>query len=426
MDQSIAVETLENGLRIVVEEIPLLRSVSLGLWIGQGSRHEADDQAGLSHFIEHLLFKGTARRSCQEIAEAIDGMGGNLDAFTGREFTSYITKVLDDHFDDALALLAELMLEPRFDAEDIELEREVVLEEIKMVQDSPEEQVHELFIESFYGGHPLGRSILGRRETVSSFDTKVVRDFFERNYRPERMLLSVAGNVRAGDVIEAARKQLGGMERGDGPPPESTPGHVPGLHVREREAVEQVHLLIGANAFGKRDKRRYEFDTLNAYLGGSVSSRLFQNVRERLGLAYAIHSFTNTYADCGLLAVYAATGHDRAGKLLDVIFDELEAVTRGEIETKHVERAKTLIKGDVMLGLENSANRMAFLARQMIYFGTARRMDEVLERLEAVTAESVTEVAADILKGTPITLAAVGNHDGWREEIENAYSRKSG
>ena len=426
MDQRIAVETLDNGLRIVVEEIPSLRSVSLGLWIDQGSRHEADDQAGLSHFIEHLLFKGTARRSCQEIAEAIDAMGGNLDAFTGREFTSYITKVLDDHFDDALALLAELMLEPRFDPDDIELEREVVLVEIKMVQDSPDEQAHELFIESFYGGHPLGRSILGRRETVASFEVKTVRSFFERNYRPERMLLSVAGNVRAGDVIEAARRHLGGLERGDGPPAESTPSHVHGLHIKEREAVEQVHLLIGAEAFGKRDKRRYEFDTLNAYLGGSVSSRLFQNVRERMGLAYAIHSFTNTYADCGLLAVYAATGHDRAGKLVNVILDELEAVARGEIEAKHIERAKTLIKGDVMLGLENSANRMAFLARQMIYFGAARRMDEILERLEAVTAESVASVAADILKDKPLSLAAVGNHDGWRDEISGVFSKRVG
>jgi len=276
MKQSISTAQLPNGLRVVVEEIPLLRSVSLGFWVNQGSRHETDEQAGLSHFIEHLVFKGTANRSCLDIAEAIDNMGGNLDAFTGREYTSYVAKVLDTHFEDALALLTELVFKPRFDASDLELEREVVLDEIKMVQDSPEEHAGEFFIRTFFDGHPLGRSILGMTDSVKSFSVEDINKFFGDNYRPERTLLAVAGNVEAGEVISAVERCMGDLEAGGGAAPEHTPAFSPHTELVEREGVEQIQILLGANAFGKADDRRYALDTLNTYLGGSVSSRLFQ------------------------------------------------------------------------------------------------------------------------------------------------------
>jgi predicted Zn-dependent peptidase len=421
MEQRIRTERLPNGLEVVVEEIPLLRSVSLGLWVRQGSRHETDEQAGLSHFIEHLVFKGTTNRSCLQIAEAIDSMGGNLDAFTGREYTSFIAKVLDSHFEDALGLLTEVALRPKLDAADMELEREVILEELKMVQDSPEELAHEVFNRTFFNSHPLGRSILGEESTVRAFSLKDLSRFFRENYRPGRMLLAVAGNVKSEDVFEAAQRFLGAMEAGGAVAVESPPIYLPRSKMLEREQLEQVHVLLGANAFGKTDSRRYALDTLNTYLGGSVSSRLFQHVRERLGLAYAINSFTNTFKDCGLMGIYAATSPDRVEQLIEVVLEELREVAAGDIDRTHIERVKAFIKGDVMLGLENTANRMAFLARQMIYFGEVTQMDEVMARLDAVTIEDVASVAREIIQGSPLTVAAVGNRDGWRERLARFF-----
>lgn len=421
MEQKLFTERLPNGLQVVVEEIPLLRSVSMGLWVRQGSRHETDEQAGLSHFIEHLVFKGTDHRSCLEIAEAIDSMGGNLDAFTGREYTSYIAKVLDEHFEDVLSLLTEVVFQPKLGADDIELEREVILEELKMVQDSPEEIAHELFLSTFFNSHPLGRSILGRESTVRSFNTDDVIRFFNENYRPGRVILAVAGNVMSGDVFEMAQRYLGGMEAGGKQTVETPPAYQPRSEMLEREQMEQVQLLLGANAFGKTDNRRYALDTLNTYLGGSISSRLFQHVRERNGLAYAINSFTSTFKDCGLLGVYAATSPDRVQRLAEVVLQELHAVAGGDIDPAHISRVKTFVKGDIMLGLENSASRMAFLARQMIYFGAVTQMDEVLAKLDAVTVEDVAAIAADVIEGSPLTVAAVGNQDGWRKHLAELF-----
>lgn len=417
MEQTIVVEYLPNGLGVLVEEIPLLRSVSLGLWFKHGSRHETDAQAGLSHFIEHLLFKGTRSRTCQQIAEAIDNMGGNLDAFTGREYTSFFAKVLDTQFEEALALLADVIFNPSLHLDDLELEREVILEEIKMIQDSPDESAHELFVKTFFNSHPLGRSILGSSETIQSFNHDDVLNFFSENYKPERLLLAVAGNVRAEDVIEAAGKHLGAVEPGGRILVENAPGYEARTELINREGMEQVHLLMGANAFPKTDKRRYALDTLNIYLGGSVSSRLFQNVRERRGLAYAINSFTSTFKDCGLLGIYAATSTDRVGQLADAVMTEISELAGGRIDELHINRVKSFIKGDVMLGLESTANRMAFLARQMIYFGEIKTMDKVMAELDQVTVEDVVSVAKHVLSGSPLTVTAIGRLNGGREEL---------
>jgi len=244
MKQAIRTERLPNGVDIVVEEIPLVRSVSLGLWLRHGSRHESDSQAGLSHFIEHLAFKGTDSRGCLEIAEAIDGMGGNLDAFTGREYTGFFAKVLDTHFDDALALLAEVVFRPRFDPAEVELERDVILEEIKMVQDSPDESAHELFVKTFFDGHPLGRPVLGSARTVASFGADDIRSYFDSHYRSDRLTLSVAGNVDADEVLGAAARRLGDIGPGGDGPAEAAPVHVARTELRQRESMEQVLSLI--------------------------------------------------------------------------------------------------------------------------------------------------------------------------------------
>jgi predicted Zn-dependent peptidase len=414
MKQEITTERLKNGMDVVIEEIPQLRSVSLGLWVTQGSRHEDDDQAGISHLIEHLVFKGTQTLSCREIADAIDRMGGNLDAVTDREYTGYFAKVLDTHFEDALSLLAEITSRPLFSEDDLKLERGVILEEIKMVQDSPDDQVHEIFMETFFDGHPLGRSVLGSEGTVVSISRDGVEAFFGERYRPENMLLAVAGGVSAGEVLGAAERHLGSFRPGTRGAAGAAPTYRPGLSLRERNSMEQVQLLLGANAFPKTDQRRHALNTLNTYLGATVSSRLFQNVREQRGLAYAISSFTNTYKDCGLLGIYAATGPERLQELVDVVLTELSETAAGEIDKSHIERVKACIKGDVLLGLENSANRMSFLARQLIYFGVIKTIDEVLDELDCVRVDDVARVAETVFRGAPMTIVALGNLDGWR------------
>lgn len=419
MNQAVFLEQFSNGLRVVVEEIPTLRSVSLGLWIQQGSRNESDEQAGLSHFTEHLLFKGTKSRSCRDIAESIDKIGGNLDAVTDREFTGYFAKVLDSHFDEAMELFADIVLHPRFDIADIDLERGVVLEEIKMVQDSPDDLANDLFMGTFFNGHPLGRSVLGNAGSVSAFKREDVSTFFQERYTPDRMILAVAGNVKAGKVLRTAKKLLGRASAGEDGFVDSTPDYRPSVAVIERESMEQIHLLLGANAFAKTDARRHALNVLNTYLGSTVSSRLFQNVRERRGLAYAISSFANAYKDCGLLGIYAATSPDKFDNLLEAILEELAETADGKIDEPHIERMKTSVKGDIILGLENSANRMALLAQQLIYFGKIRYVREVLEELNSVGTADVVRVAETVFRGAPLTFTAVGNLGGLKPDISH-------
>jgi predicted Zn-dependent peptidase len=408
MKQTIVQHTLPNGLRIVVEEMPQLRSATIGLWICHGSRHEQPQEAGLSHFIEHLVFKGSQISSCLELAQRIDQLGGNVDAYTSREKTSYVAKVIDSQFIEAMELLSEIVLTPAFVEKEVATEREVVLEEIRMVNDTPDDLVLEIFNEQLYGDHPLGRSILGTPKSVSAFNRDTVLSFFGENYRPDRMILAVAGNVQAQKVMEIADRLFGGMKPNGDPPLQSTPRFRAGTAIVKRRNLEQVQLTMAVEAFSIRDERRNALEILNTYLGGSMSSRLFQNVRERLGLAYSVNSFSHLYSDCGYLAVYAATGPERIEELVKVIRKELESVARGEISREDINRVKSMIRNDVVMGMESSGNRMTLLAKQLIAFGTIKNLDQLIAEFDSVTYEEVIHLAAQLLDGAPLTAVALG------------------
>lgn len=409
MQQRIITEKTANGVEIVIEEIPLLRSVTVGFWLKNGSRNEDVKQAGLSHFIEHLVFKGSEFSTCQEIATKIDSLGGNVDAFTSREFTSFVVKVLDSKFKDALALLSEVVFHPSLLDDEIELEKDVILEEIKMVQDTPDDLIHELFFESMFGSHPLGRSILGSVESISGFNRKKIRSFFSEYYRPDQLLVAVAGNVRSGEVLKAVDEFLGALKPRDMNSKVQPPSIIPCVKVVERENLEQVHLLLGVKTFSIQDDRRHSIEVLNAHLGGSISSRLFQQVREKLGLAYSINSFVSAYSDTGFLGIYAATSPDRVEQLVDVVRKELNSLAQGNFTGTEIERVKSMIKADAVLGMESSASRMGLLARQQLYFGHIKSLDDLIEEMESVKYEEVVTLAGEIFKKAQMTAAAIGN-----------------
>jgi predicted Zn-dependent peptidase len=388
--------------------MPQLRSVTIGLWFCHGSRHEQPQEAGLSHFIEHLVFKGSENSSCLELAQRIDQLGGNVDAYTSREKTSYISKVIDSQYVEALELLAEIVLTPAFIEKEIAMERDVVLEEIRMVNDTPDDLVLEIFNEQLYGDHPLGQSILGSPKSVSAFNRERVLSFFLDNYRPDRVILAVAGNVPAQKVMETADCLFGGMKPNGVPPLQTAPAYRAGTAIVKRRNLEQVQLTMGVETFPIRDDRRNALEILSTYLGGSMSSRLFQNVRERLGLAYSVNSFPHLFSDCGYLAVYAATGPERIEQLVKVIRGELRSVASGEISREDIERVKSMIRTDVVMGMESSGNRMALLVKQLIAFGAIKSLDQLIAEFDAVTYHDVVQLAGQLLDGAKLTAVALG------------------
>lgn len=409
MDQKIVRKRLSNGLEIAVEEMPQLGSVSLGMWFLNGSRHESEHQSGLSHFIEHLLFKGSRNHTCEEIARKIDHLGGNVDAFTSREKTSYVAKVMDSQFEEALSLLSEIVFNPAFDSGDLAMERDVVVEEIRMVHDTPDDLVHEVFTKSLYGDHPLGQSILGTEESVRAFDHDLVHSFYVDHYRPDRVLITVAGNVDSTDAITLCESLFGGMNPNGNGLKTIPPQYRGEIDLLERDTLEQVQLLMGVQTFEVTSEHRHALEILNTYLGGSMSSRLFQSIRERLGLAYSIHSFTHGFTDTGYLAVYGATSPDRIEMMVDQIRAELESTARGEFTKEDVDRVKAMIKTDFMLGLESSSSRMGMLAKQILYFGEIKPLDQLIAEFDAVTYTDVVELAQTILKGSSLTASVIGN-----------------
>jgi predicted Zn-dependent peptidase len=408
MKQEIIRQQLANGIEIAVEEMPSLRSVSLGFWVNNGARHESPSDAGLTHLIEHLLFKGSSKLSCAEIALAIDSLGGNVDAFTTREKTSYGAKVRDIHFGEAFGLLSELITQPAFRAEDIKMEKDVVLEEIRMVHDTPDDLVHEMLATAMYGDHPLGRSILGTAESVMAFSSEQIEAFYAERYNPENIIITAAGNVKASQVVAEAQKHFGQMVASGHRNQISKPVFN-NISIQESKPdLEQVQFLLATETFGATDERRHALEILNTYLGGSMSSRLFQNIREQQGLAYNIHSYAHGYHDSGFLAVYAATMPERLQQLIDAVHVEFQHVANGEFEADVVDRIKSMIHTDVVLGMEGSGNRMSLLAKQLIYFGEIRTLDEVMAEFDAVTYDDVVALGKQLLGRTDFAGARLG------------------
>ena len=400
-------EVLDNGLRLITESMPHVRSVTIGVWLTRGSRDESDERSGIAHFVEHMLFKGTDTRSAEDIAQSIDSIGGQLDAFTAKEYASYYIKVLDEHLPLAVDLLSDIVLRPAFVPEEIEREKKVILEEIKMVEDTPDDLVHELFTEHFWEGHPLGRPILGSRETVEALTPDALRRYFAGAYVGSNIIISAAGNIDHAQVRDLVERAFG-MVSATGEPLNGTPpGVVPQVISRTKD-LEQSHICLGTTCYPQKHDDRYVSYILNTVLGGSMSSRLFQNVREKRGLAYSVFSGISAYRDAGNLTIYAGCANDVVEEVVDLCVAELRALKHEAVAETEIRRAKDHLKGSLMLSLENTASRMSHLARQEIYFERHFGLDETLAGVEAVTAADVQRVANELFTGQVAAATVVG------------------
>jgi predicted Zn-dependent peptidase len=404
-------DVLDNGLRILTERMTHVRSVSIGVWLTRGSRHENADRSGIAHFVEHMLFKGTDSRTAEDIAQAIDSIGGQLDAFTAKEYASYYIKVLDEHLPLALDILSDIVLNPAFTAEDIEREKKVVLEEIKMVEDTPDDLVHEIFTQGFWEDHPLGRPILGTKETVESFNSELLREYFKGAYTPRNLIVSAVGNLEHARVRDLVAEKFGALKLSSAPASEEAPRVVPKILIRNKD-LEQSHVCLGASSYPQNHDDRYSSYVLNTLLGGSMSSRLFQNVREKRGLAYAVFSGLSAYRDAGSFTIYAGCANEAVGEVIDLVVEELRNVKQAPVPEAELQRAKDHLKGSLMLSLENTASRMSHLARQEIYFDRQFGLDETLQGIEQVTVAEVQRVAADLFKNGSLSATVLGNVNG--------------
>jgi predicted Zn-dependent peptidase len=400
-------DVLDNGLRLVTEAMPHVRSVSIGVYLTRGSRHESDALSGIAHFVEHMLFKGTTSRSAEDIAQEIDSIGGQLDAFTSKEYAGYYIKVLDEHVPLALDVLSDIVLNPAFDADDIEREKKVILEEIKMVEDTPDDLVHEIFTETYWAGHPLGRPILGVPTTVEGLSQDTLRDYFGDAYIAQNMIIAAAGNLEHAK-IRALVEQAFGKVKATGPSVNGGgPAIKPQVVLREKE-LEQSHICLGTTGYHQSHEARYTTYILNTVLGGSMSSRLFQNVREKRGLAYAVFSGLSAYRDAGMLTIYAGCSRDNVGKLIDVVVDELRGMKESPLPEAELRRAKDHLKGNLMLSLESTSSRMSHLARQEIYFDRHFTLDETLDGIERVSGEDVQTVSRDLFSNGSLAATVLG------------------
>ena len=413
-------DVLDNGLRLLTERMTQVRSISIGVWLTRGSRHETAERGGIAHFVEHMLFKGTATRSAEDIAQAIDSIGGQLDAFTAKEYASYYIKVLDEHLPLAIDILSDIVRNPAFSPEDVEREKKVVVEEIKMVEDTPDDLVHELFTQGFWENHPLGRPILGTKETVESFNADLLRGYFENAYTASNLIVSAVGNLEHERVRDLVEKKFGSVAQTGEPFSEQAPKVVPKILIRNKE-LEQSHVCLGASSYPQNHDDRYSSYVLNTLLGGSMSSRLFQNVREKRGLAYAVFSGLSAYRDAGSFTIYAGCSNEAVGQVIDLVVEELRGVKQAPVPATELQRAKDHLKGSLMLSLENTASRMSHLARQEIYFDRQFGLDETLQGIEQVTAEEVQRVAVDLFRDGSLAATVLGNVNGLkipRERLE--------
>ncbi len=400
-------ETLNSGLRVITEEIPYLRSASLGVWVASGSRYEAGGEEGISHFLEHLLFKGTKRRSAKEIAEAVDSVGGQLNAFTGKEYTCFYVKVLDEHLDLGLDILADMYHSSLLEPGDIEKEKGVVLEEIKLYEDTPDELVHDLFARAIWGGHALGRSILGTAESVTSLNQEKIRAYYGDHFTPGNTVVAAAGHFKHPELVQMVEKvfrPLTGTAKTEHP---VGPGEENRILVRSKD-TEQVHLCLGTIGLPHDHPDTYGLHILNAVLGGGPSSRLFQEIREERGLAYSVYSYQNSYRDTGAVGIYAGMSPKYVGEVIKIVVNELAALAQTALPDAELTRAKEQLKGNLMLSLESSSSRMSQLGRSEVAREKVWTSDEMVAEIERVTAEQVQRLAATFnLQGKAMALVGM-------------------
>ena len=399
--------TLSNGLRIIGERISHFRSVSVGLWLGAGSQYEVPPEAGVSHFLEHMVFKGTQKRSARRIAEEMDAVGGQLNAFTAKECTCFYAKVVDEHLPLAMDVLADLVTAPTFDAGELEKEKGVVIEEIAMSEDTPEDLVHELLMLANFGDQPVARPILGNERRISTYVRDDLVAYWKRMYRPQNAVLALAGNYDWDRVVALAQKLLGAWTA-DGFEQRSCVTHPvqPTLLVREKD-IEQIHICMGFPGLNLGDDRNYELSLFNSVFGGAMSSRLFQKIREERGAAYTVYSYPNAYTDAGMLSVYAGTNPDAAAEVVAMILDEAKKLAQEGMTEDEFVMAREQLKSGYILGLESTSARMQSIGRRMLLMNATRTETEVIDRVNAIRHDDVNALMREILTA-PHSMALVG------------------
>jgi predicted Zn-dependent peptidase len=405
-------QVLPNGLTIITEQMQHIRSASIGIWLQTGSRDEDAAWNGISHFIEHMLFKGTEHRTAEEIARQVDSIGGNMDAFTAKECICFNVKVLDEHLPVALEILSDLVLHPVFDSNDITRERGVILEEIKMDEDNPDYLVHEIFTQNFWKDHPLGKPILGTKETVKKFERTAVLDTYSHRFAPGNIIVSAAGNLDHDRFVELVTQHFEHMKPRKNGFHSPVPKIVSKITLRNKKALEQVQLCLGVPSHPIAHEKRHAGYILNTLLGGGMSSRLFQNIRERQGLVYSIYSDLNPYRDTGCLAVYAGTSRESASKVVQSVVSEFHKLKAEPVPADELRRSKDQLKGSLMLSLESSSARMSNLARQEMYFDRFYDLDELIAKIEAVTVEDLTSLANEFFNTESVAVTILGNLTG--------------
>ena len=399
---------LPNGVRVVTEAMPGVRSVATGFWVGVGGRDERDELAGASHFLEHLLFKGTEARTAREIAEAVDAVGGEMNAYTAKEYTAYYTRLPDRQLELGIDILADVLSVPAFRPHEVEAERQVILEEILMDEDSPEDRVHTLLFGALFPDHPLGRDVAGTPETITAITRDDIRAFFGTHYRPRNLVVAAAGNVDHDEVVDAICRRFDGD---GGEVPERRAPVVPSRAIDVlRRPTEQAHLAVGLRGLPRTDPDRYALAVCNQILGGGMSSRLFQEIREERGLAYSVYSAVSGYADTGAVAVYAGTAPGRANEVIALIHAEIDRLAADGITAQELAVAKGFLEGSLVLGMEDSSGRMTRLGASQQTLGHTITVEEQVARFRAVTADDVARVIDRVLTG-PRTLAVVGPFD---------------
>jgi predicted Zn-dependent peptidase len=408
---------LDSGIRVVTEHMPDAHSVTTGFWVDAGSRDEPPELAGASHFLEHLLFKGTDTRSARDIAEAIEAVGGDMNAFTTKEYTAFYTRVLDDDLELGLDILSDIIWAPAFRVDEVEAERQVILEEILMHEDEPSDHVHDLFTEALYPGHPLGREVLGDESTISAMSRDQIRGYFSEFYRPEAIVVAAAGNLDHEGIVAGLERRYAG--RAGGRPERRAPPLAPPRRVVvSTRPTEQAHIVVGVRARARNDDDRFALAALNQVLGGGMSSRLFQEIREKRGLSYSVYSYRAAYLETGALAVYAGTSPSHVHEVLELIHGELDHMASGDVTARELDLAKGHLKGSLALSLEDSASRMTRIGRGVLLHDEVLSFDELVRRTEAVALDDVARVAGQVLTDER-TLAVVGpfEHDAFAERV---------
>jgi predicted Zn-dependent peptidase len=402
---------LPNGLQVLTERMPHMRSVAMGAWVHSGSRDESPEENGLSHFVEHMVFKGTTTRSAQDIAREVDSIGGNLDAFTSKETVCFNIKVLDENMAPALDVLSDLVLNPRFSVADLEREQSVILEEIKMDEDNPDYLVHETFTQNFWKNQALGRPILGTVKTVSSFDQATVIAHHQRRFTPRNLIFSAAGNLDHEQMIDLVSARFGSLREDANPHPaiETRPKTTAHITLKKKRSLEQVQLCLGVPAPAVDDPARFTIYLLNTMLGGGMSSRLFQSIREEQGLAYSVFSELSPFRDSGALSIYAGMSLDRAERVIELTLAELRRLKVEPVSAAELKRAQDQMKSNIVLGLESSGSRMSNLARQQMFFGRFIPVEEIVAEIDKVTPADIQVLANQLFQPELIALTLLGN-----------------